>query len=58
MELKRQKPILKSGKLGKPTNDATKEQLEFLAKVNEYKYAYGVVAWGCDDAVRILKGSF
>ena len=27
MELKRQKPILKSGKLGKPTNDATKEQL-------------------------------
>ncbi len=58
MELKRQKPILKSGKLGKPTNDATKEQLEFLAKVNEYSYAYGCCAFGCDDAVRILKGSF
>ena len=58
MELKRQKPILKSGKLGKPTNDATKEQLEFLAKVNNYQYAYGAVAFGCDDAVRILKGSF
>ena len=58
MELKRQKPILKSGKLGKATNDATKEQLEFLAKVNDYFYAYGVVAFGCDDAVRILKGSF
>ena len=58
MELKRQKPILKSGKLGKPTNDATKEQLEFLAKVNDYSYAYGIVAFGCDDAVRILEGSF
>ena len=58
MELKRQKPILKSGKLGKPTNDATKEQLEFLAKVNEYPYAYSCIAYGCDDAVRILKGSF
>ena len=58
MELKRQKPILKSGKLGKPTNDATKEQLEFLAKVNDYQYAYGCCAFGCNDAVRILKGSF
>ena len=58
MELKRQKPILKSGKLGKPTNDATKEQLEFLAKVNDYSYAYACCAFGCDDAVRILKGSF
>ena len=34
MELKRQKPILKSGKLGKATNDATKEQLEFLKNHN------------------------
>ena len=58
MELKRQKPILKSGKLGKATNDATKEQLEFLAKVNDYQYAYGCCAFGCDAAVRILKGSF
>ena len=58
MELKRQKPILKSGKLGKATNDATKEQLEFLAKVNDYKYAYGAVAFRCDDAVKILEGSF
>ena len=58
IELKRQKPILKSGKLGKATNDATKEQLEFLAKVNDYSYAYGCVAYGCNDAIRILKGSF
>ena len=55
MELKRQKPILKSGKLGKPTNDATIEQLEFLAKVNNYQYAYGYVAFGCDESIKILK---
>ena len=49
MELKRQKPILKKWETRKPTNDATKEQLEFLAKVNDYQYAYGCVAFGCDD---------
>ena len=54
IELKKQRPVLKSGKLGKPTNDATKEQLEFLAKVNDYEYAYAVVAFGCDEAVKIL----
>ena len=53
MELKRQKPILKSGKLGKATNDATKEQLEFLAKVNDYSYAYGCVPYGCSLAIGI-----
>ena len=54
IELKKQRPILKSGKLGKPTNDATKEQLEFLAKVNDYEYAYAVVAFGCDESIKIL----
>ena len=54
IELKKQRPVLKSGKLGKPTNDATIEQIQFIAKVNDYKYAYGFVAWGCDEAVKIL----
>ena len=54
IELKKQRPVLKSGKLGKPTNDATKEQLEFLAKVNDYEYAYAVVAFGCDECIKIL----
>ena len=54
IELKKQRPVLKSGKLGKPTNDATKEQLEFLAKVNDYEYAYAVVAFGCDESIKIL----
>ena len=54
IELKKQRPVLKSGKLGKPTNDATIEQIQFIAKVNGFKYAYGVVAWGCDDGIKIL----
>lgn len=54
LELKRQRPILKSGKLGTPTNKPTEEQMQFIAKVNEYKYAYGFVAYGCDEAIRIL----
>ena len=54
IELKKQRPVLKSGKWGKPTNDATDEQIEFIAKVNGFRYAYGVVAFGCDEAVKIL----
>ena len=54
IELKKQRPVLKSGKLGKPTNDATDEQIEFIAKVNGFRYAYGLVARGCDEAVKIL----
>ena len=54
IELKKQRPILKSGKLGKPTNDATEEQKGFIAKVNGFKYAYGVVAFGCDECIKIL----
>ena len=54
IELKRQRPILKSGKLGKATNDATIEQIDFIAKVNDYKYAYGFVAMGCDEAIKVL----
>ena len=54
IELKKQRPVLKSGKLGKPTNDATDEQIEFISKVNGFKYAYGFVAWGCDECIKIL----
>ena len=54
IELKKQRPVLKSGKLGKPTNDATEEQKGFIAKVNGFKYAYGFVAFGCDECIKIL----
>ena len=54
IELKKQRPVLKSGKLGKPTNDATAEQMEFISKVNDYEYAYAVVAFGCDESIKIL----
>ena len=54
IELKKQRPVLKSGKLGKPTNDATEEQKGFIAKVNGFKYAYGFVAGGCDESIKLL----
>ena len=57
LELKRQRPILKSGKLGTPTNKPTEEQMQFIAKVNGYKYAYGFVAWGCDESIEIITKS-
>lgn len=54
IELKRQKPILKNGNLGKSTNDASKEQLDFIEKVSNYSYAKGYVAYGCDEAIKII----
>ena len=54
LELKRQRPILKNGKLGTPKNKPSEEQHEFIAKVNGYHYAYGCVAYGCDESIKIL----
>lgn len=54
IELKKQRPILKNGKLGTPTNKPTDEQMQFIAKVNGFKYAYGFVAYGCDEAIKAL----
>lgn len=55
IELKKQRPVLKSGSLGTPTSKPTDEQMEFIAKVNGFKYAYGVVAFGCDESIKILR---
>ena len=54
IELKKQRPVLKNGSLGAPTSKPTEEQMEFISKVNGFKYAYGFVARGCDEAVKIL----
>lgn len=54
IELKRQKPILKNGNLGKAKNDASKEQLDFIEKVSSYHYAKGYVVYGCDEAIKII----
>jgi hypothetical protein len=54
-ELKRQKPLLKSGKLGSPTNKASKEQLEFIDRSNKYDYCQSYVCYGCDEVIKILK---
>ena len=54
IELKKQRPVLKNGSLGIPTSKPTTEQMQFIAKVNGFRYAYGFVAFGCDEAVKIL----
>jgi hypothetical protein len=54
IELKKQRPVLKNGSLGVPMSKPTDEQIEFIAKVNGFKYAYGFVAFGCDEAIRTL----
>ena len=54
MELKVQRPLLKSGKLGTPRNKPTFEQLDFIEKSNKYKYCESYVAYGCDEAIEIL----
>ena len=54
IELKKQRPVLKNGSLGVATSKPTDEQMQFIAKVNGYRYAYGFVAYGCDECIKIL----
>lgn len=54
IELKKQRPILKNGNLGTPINKPTYEQMQFIANINNFKYAYGFVAYGCDEAIKVL----
>lgn len=55
VELKRQRPILKSGKLGTPKNKPTTEQENFILNANRYDYCCSFVAYGCDEAIRLLQ---
>ena len=57
IELKKQRPVLKNGSLGTATSKPTDEQMQFIAKVNGFKYAYGFVAFGCDECIKILAGT-
>jgi hypothetical protein len=55
IELKKQRPILKSGKRGAAKSKPSEEQLEFIEKSNQYDYCKSFVAYGCDEALAILK---
>ena len=55
IELKRQRPILKNGNLGVAENKPSKEQTEFINSVNSYSYVYADVAYGCDEAIKIIE---
>ena len=55
LELKRQRPILKNGKLGTPKNKPSKEQTNFIDTVNQFNYVIADVAYGCDEAIEKIK---
>jgi hypothetical protein len=57
IELKKQRPVLKNGSLGVAVSKPTEEQMQFIAKVNGFKYAYGFIAFGCDECIKILTGT-
>ena len=54
IELKRQKKKLKSGKLSSSNSKTSKEQLEFLERVNGFGYATGKVCFGFNMAKEFI----
>jgi len=55
LELKRAPKRLKNGKLSFSHTKVSKEQEAFKNKVNQYPYAKAVIAYGADDAIRIVE---
>ena len=54
IELKRQGKILKSGKISHSNSKISKEQQEFLDKVNKYPYSVGKICYGFNEAVQFI----
>lgn len=54
IEMKRCRNKLKSGKLSSE-NLASKEQLNFLGRINQFKYSHGYVAYGATEAIKIVE---
>ena len=50
IELKRQPKVLKSGKKSTSHTKTSREQLDFIEKVNQYPYAKGKVCYGFEEA--------
>ena len=54
IEMKRARKRLKSGKLSNAKPTTSIEQIEFIERVNGYKYAEAKVCQGADEAIEFL----
>lgn len=55
IEMKRRRKLLKNGCTSITHTKVSKEQYEFLTKVNKFDYAEGVVCYGAKEAIELIK---
>lgn len=55
IEMKRQGTTLKSGKISHSNSKVSDEQKAFIDKVNTYSYSAAFVAYGFNEAVKIVE---
>ncbi|MDM5264694.1 VRR-NUC domain-containing protein [Sulfurovum sp. XTW-4] len=55
IEMKRRPKILKSGQRSISHTKVSKEQYDFLTKVNGFEYAEGMVCYGREEAIEFIK---
>jgi len=55
IELKRQRRILKNGKLGKSPSDVKEEQIEWVAKLNECESTEAVICFGAQESIEYIE---
>lgn len=55
IELKRRPKRLKSGKISYSNSKISKEQDNFIEKVNSYPYAKGAICYGAEEAIKFIK---
>ena len=55
IELKRQRKVLKSGKLGASPSKVSEEQIRWIDACNEIDNVWAVVCYGADEAIDYIK---
>lgn len=55
LELKRQKKILKSWKIGASPSIVSEEQKVWVEKLNNIDNVWAFIAYGCDEAIKIIE---
>ncbi len=55
IELKRQKPVLKSGKIGKSPSTISPEQLDTIEKLNLHHDTKAKICYGAEESINYIK---
>ena len=55
IELKRQRRVLKNGKLGKSPSDVKEEQIEWVEKLNECESTEAVICFGAQESIEYIE---